>query len=164
MEISLSFVATPELAKQSYRACHPSAAVARWLPAAIYVVLGLLATAEAVRGTEPDPTGLGVGVLVLLLGIAWPALHARRVARMLRPYAEPAPTRIVLTDAGYAVEAPGRTMTRVWATFKSAALVRGFWVLKTASEGSVAFPANLLDATRTEVFRAAMREKGLLTP
>lgn len=162
MDISFSFVFTPEMAKRSYRACHPSAPVARWLPAVIYVVLGVLALAEALRSSPPDPVGLGVGCVVLLLGLGWPALQARRIARLMRHYDEPSATRIVLSDAEYAVEAPGRTMTRLWTTFKRVALVRGFWVLKTESEGTIAFPADLLDATQTEVFRAAMREKGLL--
>ncbi|WP_284742228.1 hypothetical protein [Amycolatopsis sp. RTGN1] len=162
MDISFSFVFTPEMAKRSYRACHPSAPVARWLPAVIYVVLGVLALAEALRSSPPDPVGLGVGCVVLLLGLGWPVFQARRIARLLRPFAEPATSRIVLTNAEYAAESPGRTMTREWATFKSVALVRGFWVLKIEAEGKVAFPADALDAPRTEVFRAAMREKGLL--
>ena len=162
MDISLSFVYTPELAKQSFRACHPRAPLARWLPAGIYVVLGILALAEAVRGAHVDPVGLAVGVVVLLLGLGWPAFYARRVARALRPFAEPATTRLALTDAGYAAEAAGRSVSRLWPTFKSAALVRGFWVLKTESEGTLAFPADVLDATQTEAFQSLMRDKGLL--
>jgi hypothetical protein len=162
VDISFSFVFTPEMAKQSFRACHPSAPVARWLPAGIYVVLGVLALAEALRDAEPDPVGLAVGGVVLLLGLGWPVLQARRINRRLRAYAQPGTTRLVLTDAEYAAEAPGRRVTLLWTTFKSVALVRGFWVLKIESEGKVAFPANALDASQTEVFRAAMREKGLL--
>ncbi|MFJ9779420.1 hypothetical protein ACIRSS_07540 [Amycolatopsis sp. NPDC101161] len=162
MDISSSFVYTPEMAKQSFRACHPKAPVARWLPAGIYVVLGILALTEALQGAEPDPVGLVVGVVVLLLGLGWPVFYARRVARALRPFAEPGTTRLELTDAGYAAEAPGRAVSRLWPTFKSVALVRGFWVLRTESEGTLAFPASVLDAAQNEVFRAVMREKGLL--
>lgn len=162
MDISLSFVYTPEMAKQSFRACHPKAPLARWLPAGIYVVLGILALAEAFQGAEPDPVGLAIGVVVLVLGIGWPVFYARRVARALRPYAEPTTARLTLTDAGYTGEGPGRSISRLWPTFKSAALVRGFWVLRTESEGTLAFPAGVLDAAQNEVFRAVMREKGLL--
>jgi hypothetical protein len=162
VDISSSFVFTPEMAKRSFRACHPSAPVARWLPAGIYVVLGVLALTEALQGAKPDPVGLGVGGVVLLLGLGWPVIQARRISKRLRYFEEPGATRIVLTDAEYAAESPGRTMTRAWTTFKSVALVRGFWVLKLEAEGKIAFPADALDATQTEVFRAAMREKGLL--
>jgi hypothetical protein len=162
MDISFSFVPTPEMGKRSYRACHPSALVARWLPAGIYGVFGHAVLTIALQRSKPDPVGLVFGSALLLLAVGWPALQARRVARQLRHYAEPAPTRIVLTDVEYSVEAPGRTMTRLWTTFKRVALVRGFWVLKTESEGAIAFPADALDATQTAVFRAAMREKGLL--
>ncbi|MEU8638085.1 hypothetical protein AB0C38_38395 [Amycolatopsis sp. NPDC048633] len=162
MDISSSFVFTPEMAKRSFRACHPSAPVARWLPAGIYVVFGVVVLTIALQRSKPDPIGLVLGSAFLLLGVAWPVLQARRVARLLRPFAEPATSRIVLTDAEYAAESPGRTMTRGWTTFTSVALVRGFWVLKLEAEGKVAFPADALDATQTEVFRTAMREKGLL--
>ncbi|GLY44604.1 hypothetical protein Amsp01_106270 [Amycolatopsis sp. NBRC 101858] len=162
MDISLSFVFTPEMAKRSFRACHPSAPVARWLPAGIYVVLGVLVLAEALQGATPDPVGLGVGGVVLLLGLGWPVLQARRISRRLRSFDEPGATRIVLTDAEYAAESPGRTMTRAWTTFTNVALVRGFWVLKIEAEGKIAFPADLLDAAQTDTFRAAMRAKGLL--
>ncbi|MFJ7217999.1 hypothetical protein [Amycolatopsis sp. NPDC098790] len=162
MDISLSFVYTPEMARQSFRACHPRTPVARWLPAGLYVVLGILALIEALGGTHVDPVGLAVGVVVLLLGLGWPVFYARRVARALRPYAEPTTAKIALTDSGYAGESSGRAVSRLWPTFKSAALVRGFWVLKTESEGTLAFPASVLDAAQTEAFRAAMREKGLL--
>ncbi|SEF37451.1 hypothetical protein SAMN05421837_11411 [Amycolatopsis pretoriensis] len=162
MDISSSFVYTPELARQSFRACHPRSPLARWLPAGIYVVLGILALAEALRGARVDPVGLAVGVVVLLLGLGWPVFYARRVARALRPLTEPGTIRLELTDAGYAAEAPGRTTSRLWPTFKSAALVRGFWVLKTESEGTLAFPASVLDAAQNEAFQAAMRDKGLL--
>lgn len=162
MDISFSFVYTPELAKRSFRACHPSAPVARWLPAAIYVVLGVLVLTEAFQGAEPDPVGLAVGGVVLLLGLGWPVIQARRISRRLKAFTEPGTTRIVLTDAEYAAEMPGRTMTRAWSTFTSVVLVRGFWVLKLEAEGKIAFPADLLDAPRTDAFRAAMLEKGLL--
>lgn len=107
----------------------------------------------------PARTGEAV---VLLLGLGWPVLQARRISRRLRSFDEPGATRIVLTDAEYAAESPGRTMTRAWTTFTNVALVRGFWVLKIEAEGKIAFPADLLDTTQTEVFRAAMRAKGLL--
>jgi hypothetical protein len=162
VDISFSFVFTPEMAKRSFRACHPSAPPARWLPAGIYVAFGLVVLAIAVQRSKPDPIGLVFGCALLLLGVSWPVLQARRVARLLRPFAEPSPTRIVLTDAEYAAESAERTISRLWTTFKRVSLTRGFWVLKTESEGTIAFPADLLDATQTEVFRAAMREKGLL--
>ncbi|WP_372661646.1 hypothetical protein [Amycolatopsis kentuckyensis] len=136
--------------------------MARWLPAGSYVVLGILALAEALQGAHIDPVGLAVGGVVLLLGLGWPAFYARRVARALRPFAEPTATRLALTDAGYAAEAAGRSVSRLWPTFKSAALVRGFWVLKTESEGTLAFPADVLDATQTETFRSVMEKEGLL--
>jgi hypothetical protein len=162
VDISVSFVFTPDMAKRSFRACHPSAPVARWLPAGIYVVFGLVVLAVALQRSKPDPIGLIFGCALLLLGFGWPAFQARRVARLLRPFAEPAGSRIVLTDAEYAAESAGSAVSRRWTTFTSVAPVRGFWVLKTESEGPLAFPADALDATQTEVFRSAMREKGLL--
>ncbi|MEV6627238.1 hypothetical protein AB0M83_07740 [Amycolatopsis sp. NPDC051106] len=162
MDISFSFVPTPEMGKRSYRACHPSAPVARWLPVGMYGVFGLVVLTMALQRSKPDPVGLVFGSALLLLAVGWPVLQARRVNRQLRHYADSAPIRIVLSDVEYSAEAPGRTMTRAWTTFRRVALVRGFWVLRTESEGPLAFPADALDATQTEVFRAAMREKGLL--
>ena len=162
VHISSSFVSTPQLARQSFRACHPRVLAFRLLLAVLCVLLGLVLLAEALLGPQQDSFGVVLGCVMLLLGIGWPVLQRRQVTRRLRDYAEPATTRIVLTDTEYTVEGPGPTLTRLWSTFKSVRLVHGFWVLKTASEGALAFPSSALDATPTETFRTAMGDKGLL--
>jgi len=162
VDISSSFHYTPKMARQAFRACHPHGTLVRWLPAGIYLGLGILLLALAFRDA-PDPRALVFGVVVLVLGLFGRQIfNVRRAARAVRALSESGTTRLELSDAGYTVEASGETISLPWPTFKSAALVRGFWVLTTESEGTLAFPSSALDAAQTESFRAVMREKGLL--
>lgn len=162
MHISVSLVVTPELARRSYRACYPGASVERWLTAGIFLVGGLAMLITALQNSRPNLLGLVGGCAFLALGIVRVVIPARRAARLAHSAAGSAPITIVLSDTGYTVTDPDRTVTRAWSTFTSVSPVRGFWVLKTGLESPITFPTGLLDAEQTDVFQAVVRKKGLL--
>lgn len=162
MHILSSFTTTPQLARESLRACHGGSLLARRLLSVACVLVGLLLLAENLLTPKPDPAGVISACVVIAVGAGLPLAQRRKTARQLAQYAEARETRIALTDAEYRVEGSERTLTRSWDTFDRVRLVRGFWVLRAGSAGALAFPADALDAAQTMTFTAAMRDRGLL--
>jgi hypothetical protein len=98
MELSTTFTTTPKTVLQSYRACHRTAYVVRWVAAVGLVVLGI-ARADLVP---------------VVVAIAFFAFAEWSVRRQLKPYLSgPRTVTVTITDEEYRTQGADRaTATR----------------------------------------------------
>lgn len=147
MNLSTTFTSTPAIVMQSYRACHRTAYVARWVIAVTAVVVGALTR----------------DLVLVALGFVGFAIAEYSVRRQLQPYlAGPRGVTITMTDDEYRTQGPDRATARTWSTFTKAKKVGAFWVLRVSNMAALAFPAAALDAEQTAQFTAFLKAKGLL--
>ena len=132
---------------RSYRACHRTAYIGRW-------VLGIGAVIVGVAIQSP---GLVVAGLV-----GWFVMEFS-VRRQLRDYlGGPREVTLTMTEDEYKTQGPDRATARTWSTFHNVSRVGAFWVLRISNVAAMAIPVEALDAEQTEAFEALVRRKGLL--
>ena len=147
LPIETTFTSEPKMIMRSYRACHRTTYVTRWVLAIGAVIIGL-----ATR--SPGLVGAGV--------IGWIAMEGT-VRRQLRDYlAGPREVTLTITEDEYKTQGPDRATSRTWTTFQKVSRVGEFWVLRLSNVAAMAIPADALDAAQTEAFVALMQRKGLL--
>jgi hypothetical protein len=147
MELSTTFTTTPKTVLQSYRACHRTAYVVRWVAAVGLVVLGI-ARADLVP---------------VVVAIAFFAFAEWSVRRQLKPYLSgPRTVTLTVTDEEYRTQGADRATARTWTAFASVRRVGAFWVLRISNMAALGLPADALDEKQTADFVALMRAKGLV--
>jgi hypothetical protein len=149
MEISTTFTTTPKSVMQSYRACHRSRYVFRWVFTIGLAVLGLL---------QGD-------LVPILIGIAYFAFSEFSVRRQLKPYLSgPRTVTVTMTDDEYRTQGPHRGSASTWTIFTSVKRVGQFWILRISNMAALGLPTNALDEAQTAAFEELLRSKGLLRP
>lgn len=147
MELSTTFTTTPTSVLQSYRACHRTGYVARWVLSAALVVLGIV---------ERD-------IVPVLVAIAFVVFAEWSTRQQLKPYrGGPRTVTVTITDDEYRTQGPDRATARTWTTFTRVQRVGAFWVLRISNMAALGLPISALDEEQTSRFVALMRSKGLL--
>jgi hypothetical protein len=146
LNLSITFTSTPAIVMRSYRACHRTAYIVRWVMAVVAVLAGVATRA-------PFLVALGLG------SFAFAELSVRR---QLQPYLSgPREVTITMTDEEYRTQGPDRATARTWSTFTKVNRVGAFWVLRISNMAALAFPADALNEAQTKQFVAFVSEKGL---
>lgn len=133
----------------SYRASHRRAYLTRWV-----LTVVLLLVAVATRSVV-----IAVAALAGFAGAEW------TVRRRLRKYRRGSrEVTITITQDGYHTQGPDTATFRTWSDFTSVTQVGQFWVLRLASTGALAFPADVLSEDETVRFTSLLRRHGLTQP
>lgn len=147
MEISTTFTTTPKTVMESYRACHRTGYILRWILAVGIAGLGV---------TQGD-------LVPVLIGVAYFGFSEFSVRRQLKPYLSgPRTVTVTMTDDEYRLKGPDRASSSTWTAFTRVGRVGNFWVLRISNMAAISLPRSALDDGQTAAFEDLMRSKGLL--